>query len=585
MTFCVAALIIEVSLAEGVMQKRWQYLAIEFLAHGVVAAIICVAPNYLAPYFSAARVCKALICALCLSAFLAGRTVGFLGAKKPFQPSRPFVFYGACALYLAAATFLGKYLSAGVAILYTALFSSGVMLACSGIMAAILFGVPLFMLGKASPYLVYMEKGENGDSFSAPHSGEERPSSQKGNAPKAFGAWLVLVGGAGIAVGAASSILLANKTPASLLMGAAVTAFLLYAIPLLLQGAHKLRQCVAFVLVFVCMAGSSSIPYCFINDEFLVKEYHSSHGYYKVEERSGETTLSRFAIEGATLKRKKGAKISASYTSRALAAYFMAEGIASDAQGGDFTAQGADFTQGINALCLGVGVGSFAEESAQIGATVTLVEKDKRALTLIKKHFGLPQTVTAVAGDGRAHLAKTSALYDVIFVDEYQSLALPQGVTGKEFFRLCAQKITQNGVVCLFLPQAESRYTNGVIAALCTAFPAVYTAKEGEGVLVFGGNVGLAERLYGALWQAEEVGTLSFCGAAVNDAISDAVLTALWDVYGLLTPANPCAQPFTDADARSLALEYARMEEMVAPTYKAYRKKLKTSGFWNLFSE
>ena len=64
------------------MQKRWLFFILEFLAHGVAAAVICAAPNYLAPYFSTARICRLAVYAVCLIAFLLGRINGLFGAKK-----------------------------------------------------------------------------------------------------------------------------------------------------------------------------------------------------------------------------------------------------------------------------------------------------------------------------------------------------------------------------------------------------------------------------------------------------------------------------------------------------------------------
>lgn len=135
------------------------------------------------------------------------------------------------------------------------------------------------------------------------------------------------------------------------------------------------------------------------------------------------------------------------------------------------------------ALC--VGAGSFGIpirlSQAYPDARVDVAEIDPRVIHVGFQFFDLGQhpNVKAIATDGRVFLTQTNERYDVIYVDAYHGVRyIPPHLATAEFFKLCREHLTPNGVLMMNIispvsgPFAELFRDFG--ATVRSVFPWVY---------------------------------------------------------------------------------------------------------------
>jgi predicted membrane-bound spermidine synthase len=79
-------------------------------------------------------------------------------------------------------------------------------------------------------------------------------------------------------------------------------------------------------------------------------------------------------------------------------------------------------------------------------------------------------------GDGRLNLERSSHLYNIIAVDAYRPPYIPPHMTTREFFRIAASHLTQDGVLAINTASipGDRRLVNGLATTIATVFPSVY---------------------------------------------------------------------------------------------------------------
>lgn len=121
-------------------------------------------------------------------------------------------------------------------------------------------------------------------------------------------------------------------------------------------------------------------------------------------------------------------------------------------------------------LVIGGGDGGVAREALRYPTVeeVTVVEVDGRVVELCRQHmpefassFDDPR-VRLIIGNGRAFLEERSDRYDVILLDSNDPLAeLARSLFDPTFFRLCAEHLTDEGMLALHL--SESLFREGYL--------------------------------------------------------------------------------------------------------------------------
>jgi spermidine synthase len=90
-------------------------------------------------------------------------------------------------------------------------------------------------------------------------------------------------------------------------------------------------------------------------------------------------------------------------------------------------------------------------------------------------HMDMPN-LTVYVGDGRWELEQSQNRYDIIGVDAYRPPYIPPHMTTREFFRICASHLTDDGVLTLNVGSVpgDRRLIDGLATTMETVFPSVH---------------------------------------------------------------------------------------------------------------
>lgn len=114
------------------------------------------------------------------------------------------------------------------------------------------------------------------------------------------------------------------------------------------------------------------------------------------------------------------------------------------------------------------------------------IELDPEVTRLAKTYMGLQDVPIHIThGDGRQVLAEDTNTYDVIIVDTYfNDLQIPWTMTTQEFWRVVQKHLSPNGIAAMnvaALGASNSSLVKALTATQASVFPYVYEAKLKEG--------------------------------------------------------------------------------------------------------
>jgi spermidine synthase len=98
-----------------------------------------------------------------------------------------------------------------------------------------------------------------------------------------------------------------------------------------------------------------------------------------------------------------------------------------------------------NALILGLGAGLLAKQLNLRGVRVTAVELEPRIEEAARTWFSLPSAVYVFHEDARAHLNRTTARYDLIFLDTFAGENTPWYLVTREAIALMKSRLNPGG--------------------------------------------------------------------------------------------------------------------------------------------
>jgi protein-L-isoaspartate O-methyltransferase len=98
-------------------------------------------------------------------------------------------------------------------------------------------------------------------------------------------------------------------------------------------------------------------------------------------------------------------------------------------------------------LMIGCAGGTLATMLSRVGVRVTVVDIERAAITLARKHFAMPKAVRAHVGDGLRFMQTTRARFDVVLVDAFIGEKIPPQFTGDDFARAAQRVLRPGGVV------------------------------------------------------------------------------------------------------------------------------------------
>ena len=131
------------------------------------------------------------------------------------------------------------------------------------------------------------------------------------------------------------------------------------------------------------------------------------------------------------------------------------------------------------AMVIGFGMGVTANCLSRIpGLRTDVAEISREVMNISEVYFGFlndhcarADNVNVIIDDGRSYLFRSEENYDIITTNSVHPRLSPNLYT-LDFYELCANKMTQNGIICQWMP--TNWITKGEFASLVKAFTAVF---------------------------------------------------------------------------------------------------------------
>lgn len=128
---------------------------------------------------------------------------------------------------------------------------------------------------------------------------------------------------------------------------------------------------------------------------------------------------------------------------------------------------------------VGLAAGTAARQATAVYGPIPIdgYELDPRIIEVGRKYFheDLPNLKIHI-GDGRWNLEQSQYKYDIIAVDAYRPPYIPPHMTTVEFYQICYNHLTENGVLTINVGSVpgDRRLINGLATTMATVFPSIH---------------------------------------------------------------------------------------------------------------
>jgi spermidine synthase len=327
------------------------------------------------------------------------------------------------------------------------------------------------------------------------------------------------------------------------------------------NGGSRRLTAAGIILFLLASVFGNSDSFAFWEKD-IVFEGESVYNYLQVRDGDRATILSTNVLFGVQSIRMKQANLTGLYYDYALLAPVLGN-------------LGTDDGKGKSVLVLGMGTGTFAQQTKQYfpEASVSGVEIDEKITDLAHRYFELPESIPVVTYDGRAYLNADTETYDVIMVDAYQDITIPFQMSSKEFFGLVKDHLKPGGVMVVNMNMYTDKaggITDYLSDTISTQFSQVYTADV-EGSTnreLFASN---DESLFANL--PEKIASLK----------DTELRTMMTSVYGNLTERTPGNLVFTDDKAPVELMGMDTIDGIIKDEIGTYKQIFKEKGLQGLF--
>lgn len=128
---------------------------------------------------------------------------------------------------------------------------------------------------------------------------------------------------------------------------------------------------------------------------------------------------------------------------------------------------------------IGLAAGTAARQATAIYGPIPIDgwEIDPKIIEVGRTYFGMTlPNLNAYAADGRWGLEHSPYRYDIIVVDAYRPPYIPPHLTTREFFEICAARLTEDGVLAINIGRApnDRRLINDLAATIRTVLPSTH---------------------------------------------------------------------------------------------------------------
>ena len=128
---------------------------------------------------------------------------------------------------------------------------------------------------------------------------------------------------------------------------------------------------------------------------------------------------------------------------------------------------------------VGLAAGTTARQATAVygGIPIDGYEIDPKIVEVGQKYFAMTMpNLNVYVVDGRWGLEHSPYKYDIIAVDAYRPPYIPPHLTTQEFFKICADHLTENGVLAINVGRApkDRRLINDLAATIRTVLPSTH---------------------------------------------------------------------------------------------------------------
>ena len=323
------------------------------------------------------------------------------------------------------------------------------ILGASFVTVLILFIIPITLLGTISPFAIRLSVQDT--SHAGQTSGQIYAISTLGSFIGTFLPTLVTIP----AIGTKNTFLLFSM----ILLVVALIGLARFA------GSREMLRLawmpVALIIIAVFSAGQ-----VLKSSTGQIYETESAYNYIQVQQQNGFTLLRLNEGQGVhSIYRPDTLQYNGPWDQFLVSPYFYAGRKPSDVK---------------RVAIIGLAAGTTARQMTAVYGNIPIdgYELDPEIVEVGKKYFGMTMpNLNIIIGDGRLNLERSTQQYDIIAVDAYRPPYIPPHMTTREFFEICASKLTEDGVLTLNSASVpgDRRLINGLTTTMATVFPSIYT--------------------------------------------------------------------------------------------------------------
>jgi len=334
------------------------------------------------------------------------------------------------------------------------------VLAVVGLSVAVLFAVPMTLLGCVSPFVVRLAVTDTATAGRA--AGQVYAVSTLGSILGAFGPTLALIPAVGTAwtFGIFALILLATA-----LIG-------LYC----LSPRRALASAwMPLLLLIVLVSGIRGPVKPAPEGTTLLYETETTYNYVQVVEVNPGVTVSRQPAGTRLLLLNEGQGIHSVYHPD-----YLQTGATWDMfLAGPYFNAGVDPAAIDRVAIIGLAAGTIARQYTAVYGPIVIdgIEIDAGIVEAGRRYFSMTMpNLNVIVDDGRYGLARLAGDYDLIAIDAYRVPYIPWHLTTVEFFTEVREKLAPDGVVMINVGRAASdrRFVDAIAATMLQVYPAVH---------------------------------------------------------------------------------------------------------------
>ena len=465
------------------INHRYFYFITELFVGIALMGVEMSASRFIAVYFSSSQIVWTIIIGVIMIAMAIGNYWGGHQADKKPSYIRLYSELLFAGTWIVLIPFLGRFVVAGVSVLFALIVNSGLVIWSALFSCLILFFPPLLMLGKVTPSLIKYSLGEK---VSGKVIGLLEALNTVGSIVGTFLPTFLTIP----FIGTSNSFVLFGSMIAGLGLLYIITHIVDYFRnkPKFAENPgeieekktnRKIKITMVFSGIFSVfwifgMIISINVSPIFWKDETTIVETDSMYNYLKINKEGKTTYFSTNVLFGIQSCINDDFSLTGMYYDKLLVSPYLVK-------------------ENPKVLVLGNGTGTYAtmmKEYVKHDCDITAVEIDQKIIDISYKYFKMNKDVNVICDDGRNFINRDKEKYDIILVDAYSSISAPFHMTTTEFFTEVNNHLLDDGIMMMNVNMYSEKKESVNFAVCDTAYGVfnnlfAYYDGGGSGMEVF----------------------------------------------------------------------------------------------------